>query len=481
MVGRTIAGRFKISNLIARGGMGKVYRAEQAPLGRVCALKILDPTGASENENEFQKRFTLEANIASKLTHPNTVTIFDYGIDGATYYLAMEYLEGVTLHKALRDAGTFSEERAAHIARQVCRAVREAHGLGVIHRDLKPANIFLMRHGDEADFVKVLDFGLVKIVGAQAGGEELTATGVFMGSPKYMAPEQVRGDAVDARTDIYAIGVILYEMLSGRVPFDRQNSVQVLMAHVNEAPVPIRQANPRAMVSKEMEAVVLRCLAKKPEDRFPSTDELLVALKRFGDAAATGSREVSSPPLSRPQLPVPNSRAPAPSVSRPAPRASAGPPPRPDFAAVPSAIPRVSQEPTFDEVTIVMDPDSIDDFGQDAVTIARPPLTDAAPTSPPRGGAMLDRRPSPSLSNSPGSNGVNRSNRPVPSPVSLEPPRRRSQPSAATVLRERPMILAAIVALLLAAAGIAAVLAFAAGRAADGPAPAPSLVPRSAR
>jgi serine/threonine-protein kinase len=289
LIGRSINDRFKVTALIARGGMGKVYRAEQAPLGRLCAIKVLNPNYAGEHDPEFHKRFFLEASIASKLTHPNTVTIFDYGrTDDDIYYMAMEYLEGVTLHRAIREAGHFPEERAAHIARQICRALREAHSLGVIHRDLKPANIFLVQHGDESDFVKVLDFGLVKNV-SDTKTEELTQTGLFMGSPKYMAPEQIRGDKVDARTDIYALGIIMYEMLAGKVPFDRPNSVNILMAHVNEEAPAIRAMNPNAQLSPELEQTVMRCMAKDPEQRFRSMDEVLAALKRVGGSALTAT------------------------------------------------------------------------------------------------------------------------------------------------------------------------------------------------
>jgi serine/threonine-protein kinase len=283
LIGRVVNDRFKINALIARGGMGKVYRAEQAPLGRVCALKVLNPNYAGEQDPEFHKRFFLEASIASKLTHPNTVTIFDYGrTEDDVYYMAMEYLEGHTLHRAIREAGHFPEERAAHIARQICRALREAHSLGVVHRDLKPANIFLVEHGDETDFVKILDFGLVKNV-SDTKTEDLTQTGLFMGSPKYMAPEQIRGDRVDARTDIYALGIILYEMMAGKVPFDRPNSVNILMAHVNEEAPPLRQMNPNTQVSPPFEEVIARCMAKDPDQRFRSMDEVLAALKRLGN------------------------------------------------------------------------------------------------------------------------------------------------------------------------------------------------------
>jgi serine/threonine protein kinase len=290
LIGRVINDRFKITALIARGGMGKVYRAEQAPLGRVCAIKVLNPNYAGEHDPEFHKRFFLEASIASKLTHPNTVTIFDYGrTDDDIYYMAMEYLEGHTLHRAIREAAHFPEERAAHIARQICRALREAHSLGVIHRDLKPANIFLVEHGDETDFVKVLDFGLVKNVSGDGKGEDLTQTGLFMGSPKYMAPEQIRGDKVDARTDIYALGIIMYEMITGKVPFDRPNSVNILMAHVNEDAPPMRQMNPNIQLSPAIEETVGRCMAKDPDQRFRSMDEVLAALKRMGGAALTAT------------------------------------------------------------------------------------------------------------------------------------------------------------------------------------------------
>ena len=296
LIGRVINDRFKIVSLIARGGMGKVYRAEQAPLGRACALKVLNPSYSGEHDPEFHKRFFLEASMTSKLTHPNTVTIFDYGkADDDIYYMAMEYLEGHTLHRAIRHAGHFPEERAAHVARQVCRALREAHSLGIIHRDLKPANVYLVEHGDEPDFVKVLDFGLVKNVG-DASAEELTQAGLFMGSPKYMSPEQIGGDKVDARTDIYALGVILFEMLTGKVPFESPTSVGILMAHVKDKLPPMRQVNPSVQVSAAMEDLVGRCMAKAPDDRFRSMDEVLAALKRVAaSVASAGVGSVTGP------------------------------------------------------------------------------------------------------------------------------------------------------------------------------------------
>ena len=283
LVGRLINGRYKVQQLIARGGMGKVYRAEQAPLGRQVALKVLTAHHQGDEDGaEFQKRFYLEASTASKLKHPNTVTVHDYGkTDDDVYYIAMELLEGRTLHRALRDEGPFSPERTVHVVRQMCKALREAHTLGVIHRDLKPANVFLVSHGDERDFVKVLDFGLVKNLEEKA--EQLTQTGLFMGSPKYMAPEQVRGERVDLRVDIYALGVVMCELLTGRVPFDDSHSVNILMAHVHCDMPPLHALNPSVHVPVELERIVRKCLAKQREERWRSMDEILVALKQYSD------------------------------------------------------------------------------------------------------------------------------------------------------------------------------------------------------
>ncbi|HJL14801.1 MAG TPA: serine/threonine-protein kinase [Sandaracinaceae bacterium LLY-WYZ-13_1] len=299
LIGRVVNDRFRVVALLARGGMGKVYRAEQTPLGREVALKVLNPKYRGENDPEFHKRFFLEASTCSKLSHPNTVTIFDYGrTDDDIYFIAMELLEGRTLHRALREDGAFEPERAMHVARQVCRSLREAHSLGVIHRDLKPANVFLMQHGDETDFVKVLDFGLVKELET---GEDLTQTGLFMGSPKYMSPEQIRGESVDARADVYALGVILYEMLTGGAPFDRPNSVNTLMAHVHEAPPALAEANPELAASPPgLEAVVMRALAKDPNARFSGMDEMLVALKDLATDAGLSVTHSLELPLNEP-------------------------------------------------------------------------------------------------------------------------------------------------------------------------------------
>ncbi len=288
LIGRVIAERFRVVSLIARGGMGKVYKAEQLPLGRACAVKVLNPNYNGDADPEFHRRFFREASITSKITHPNSVTIFDYGkTDDDIYYMAMELLDGQTLHHALREAGTMHEDRVGRIAQQICRALREAHTHDVIHRDLKPANIFLSKHGDDEDYVKVLDFGLVKHL-SERPEEQLTQTGLFMGSPKYMAPEQIQGGHVDARTDVYSLGIMMYEMLAGKVPFERPTSVNILMAHVGEPPPPMREVNPNLVCSPGFEDLVMRCIAKDPAERYASMDEVLQAIKRAHGVSMTG-------------------------------------------------------------------------------------------------------------------------------------------------------------------------------------------------
>ena len=291
LLGQTINDRYKIVSLIARGGMGKVYKAEQSALGRVCALKILSPNHDGTRDPEFHKRFSLEASTAARLSHPNTVTIFDYGKDEANevYYIAMEFLDGRTLHRAIHEEGSIPEARASHIAQQICRSVHEAHALGVVHRDLKPGNVLLCERGEETDFVKVLDFGLVKDVTGK--GQDLTQTGVFMGSPKYMAPEQVTSGEISARTDVYAVGIILYEMLCGKPPFEKRQSMSTLVAHVNDAPPPLAARNPGASISPAIEAVVMCCLEKSPDKRYASMRDLIKALKRSGGGDITDTHE----------------------------------------------------------------------------------------------------------------------------------------------------------------------------------------------
>lgn len=274
LIGKTLDGRFLVQSLIDRGGMGKVYRAVQQPLGRPVALKtldLLDPRG------EFRERFFNEASTCSKLTHPNTVRIFDYGrSEEGVYFLTMELLEGKSLHKVVKSEAPMPPLRVIPIMRQVCGALHEAHEQGIVHRDLKPGNIYLTQHGDDAEFAKVLDFGLVKDLDSDVN---LSQTGQALGSPLYMSPEQVEGDPVDRRSDIYALGLVLYVALTGRVPFKKGSVATIMMQQVTGTIPTFDEIAPGHTIPFSLEWVVRRCIEKKPEHRIATTRELSRALK----------------------------------------------------------------------------------------------------------------------------------------------------------------------------------------------------------
>ena len=306
LLGTVLLDRVRIERPIARGGMGKVYFGEQVGMKRPCAIKILDPRLAGGGDvEEFARRFLLEASTAAKLTHPNVVTIFDYGeMAEGMCFIAMEYLEGRSLSEELKKHKLVSPDRAIHIAKQVSRALREAHALGVVHRDMKPGNVFLLQQDDDHDFVKVLDFGLVKET-TPSESQDHTQVGQIMGSPRYMAPEQVQGKAVDARTDIYSLGVMLYAMLAGRPPFDKATDLSTMMAQVSDPPPPIASVAPDVALPPGLEAVVMKCLAKNPDDRFASMEELITALKLRPGLMSTASdsgRHTQSPLLTAPAV-----------------------------------------------------------------------------------------------------------------------------------------------------------------------------------
>ena len=281
LIGRVIDGRYRIVGTLGVGGMGRVYRAIQEPLGRSVALKVLATHQLEASDPQFQKRFFLEASVTAKLTHPNTVTLFDYGrtADGI-FFIAMEHLAGRTLARVMREEGPLAPARAVHIAMQICRSLREAHKQGVIHRDLKPANVMLLDQPDDPDFVKVLDFGLVKFFSGEQPEGDITSTGTFMGSPHYVAPEQARNANPDQRVDVYSLGVLLYHMLTGKVPFTAASPVDIIVKHLHEAPLPPRQLRPE--LPRELEFLILKALAKDRQFRWQSMDELLGALREVG-------------------------------------------------------------------------------------------------------------------------------------------------------------------------------------------------------
>ncbi|MCZ7683336.1 MAG: serine/threonine protein kinase [Sandaracinaceae bacterium] len=280
LIGRVIQGRFRIIDRIASGGMGAVYLAEQLPLGRKVALKVLEPAADNySSKAQFQERFLLEAAAVAKLSHPNTIVLFDYGrTEDGRFFYAMELVEGVTLNKLIRDRRFVDPALAVHISAQICGSLREAHEAGLVHRDLKPGNIMLTRRGDDPQFVKVLDFGLVKVVGSDSQ-HELTRSGIVMGSPRYMAPEQVETRGVDHRADIYAFGTVLYHMLAGQPPFVYPGQFETLRAQVDEPPPPLEKTNPFCDAGPELRALLFQCLEKRPEARPQSMAEVSARLK----------------------------------------------------------------------------------------------------------------------------------------------------------------------------------------------------------
>jgi serine/threonine protein kinase len=297
LLGRVINDRYRILEQIGQGGMGRVYKAQQSPLDRIVAMKVLG--AGHDRDPNFYKRFFLEASVTAKLTHPNTITLYDYGrTDDGIFFIAMEYLNGRTLSAAMQQDGPLAQERVIHVAQQICRSLREAHALGIIHRDLKPANVMLLRQHDDHDFVKVLDFGLVKFFsGENQTDNDITNAGTFMGSPHYIAPEQARNQSPDQRCDIYSLGILLYHMLTGRVPFTAQAPVDIILKHLHEQPVAPRDARPDLNIAPELQDIVLRCMAKSREDRFQSMDELLAELKRVRTQVTGISGPHSAPPL----------------------------------------------------------------------------------------------------------------------------------------------------------------------------------------
>jgi serine/threonine-protein kinase len=297
LLGRVINDRYKIVEQIGQGGMGRVYKALQAPLDRLVALKVLG--AGHDRDPNFYKRFFLEASVTAKLTHPNTITLYDYGrTEDGIFFIAMEYLNGRTLSGAMQQDGPLAQERVIHIAQQICRSLREAHALGIIHRDLKPANVMLLRQHDDHDFVKVLDFGLVKFFSGDNPEGDITNAGTFMGSPHYIAPEQARNQNPDQRCDIYSLGVLLYHMLTGKVPFTAQAPVDIILKHLHEAPVAPRELRPDLQIAPELQDIVLKCIAKSRDERFQSMDEMLAQLKIVRSQVTGLSGPNSLPPPS---------------------------------------------------------------------------------------------------------------------------------------------------------------------------------------
>jgi eukaryotic-like serine/threonine-protein kinase len=276
-LGAIVDGRYKIVSRLGSGGMADVYLAEDQQLGRKVALKLLHRRFAADPD--FVERFRREAQSAAGLQHPNVVSVYDRGAYDDTYFIAMEYLPGRSLKQLIRQEAPLDPVRAIDITIQILKAARFAHRRGIIHRDLKPHNVIV----DDSDHAKVTDFGI-----ARAGASDMTETGSIMGTAQYLSPEQAQGHPVSASSDLYAIGVVLYELLTGRVPFDGESPVTIALKHVSEAPVPLLHLNPG--IPPELEHVVMWALNKNPSDRPQEADQLILALEQAKAIIVSGAR-----------------------------------------------------------------------------------------------------------------------------------------------------------------------------------------------
>jgi tRNA A-37 threonylcarbamoyl transferase component Bud32 len=277
-VGTVIDGRYKVETVLGEGGMGVVYRCTHKIIGKKLALKVLRADLA--RDIEVTERFLNEAKSASAIGNAHIIDISDFGqfADGATYFV-MEYLGGQPLSNILTPGEPIPTPRLLHISRQIAEGLSAAHAAGIVHRDLKPDNVFLVERGGDPDFVKILDFGIAKVSTSEG---KLTRAGTVFGTPHYMSPEQAAGTSVDHRGDIYSIGVMMFEMAAGKIPFDADNFMGVLSQHMYKAAPMLSEVAPRPdELPAGLEAVVMKCLAKRPENRYQSMEELIVELDKL--------------------------------------------------------------------------------------------------------------------------------------------------------------------------------------------------------
>ncbi|HEX7505621.1 MAG TPA: serine/threonine-protein kinase [Polyangia bacterium] len=277
LIAQLVADRYRVIRKLGEGGMGSVYLAEHVVIEKKFALKVL--ALELSRRSDLVARFLQEARSASRIGHENVIDIMDFGQspDGLVY-IAMEYLDGRDLGEIVRSKGAMEWSEARAIVLQICRALRAAHDRGIVHRDMKPENIFLIQREGQPHFVKILDFGIAKVMGLDPNGPRLTKTGMIFGTPEYMAPEQAEGKDTDHRADIYAVGCIMYHLITGQTPFVAESFMTMLTKHLMEEPVPPSARRPDLVITPEMDALVLKALEKDREKRWQSMAELLDAV-----------------------------------------------------------------------------------------------------------------------------------------------------------------------------------------------------------
>ena len=277
---RVLGNRYEIQQVLGEGGMAKVFLGTDRVLSRTVAVKVLAPQYAEDQQ--FVARFRREAQAAAALNHPNIVSVFDTGSNGNVHYIVMEYVEGKTLQETLREESRLTPERSIEIGEAVARALSAAHAKGLVHRDIKPGNIMITREGQ----VKVMDFGIARATTS----DTVTQTAAVLGTAAYLSPEQAQGETVDHRSDIYSLGVVLYEMLTGRQPFTGESPVSIAYRHVTEDPVPPSRLNPD--VPEALDAIVMKAMAKSPDDRYQTAQELIDDLRRAAEGMPVAAAAV---------------------------------------------------------------------------------------------------------------------------------------------------------------------------------------------
>ncbi len=297
-IGSVLQGRYRIIEKIATGAMGSIYRAERLKLGRPVAIKFLEVSFAAEAD-ELLQRFEREARAMSRLGHPHCVSVIDFGVAGAPY-IVMEYVTGTTLEQIIGNWGALPPQRAVTIIRQVLAGLAHAHRQEIIHRDIKPANIMLTEATGTGDHARILDFGLAKMV--DVADLDISTSRVVLGTPSYMPPEQSLGQPVDARSDLYSVAVVAFELLTGKKPFSDPDKLETLRKHQEEPPPRLADAAPEGEFSEELEQVIARALAKRPEDRYADAIEMSSELERVPEAegAARFHFEAAAPDRTTP-------------------------------------------------------------------------------------------------------------------------------------------------------------------------------------